>query len=344
MEQQEVLQLIEETGLDGTGVKTLTIDTGLPDHDDLKVVDYYNATDDSLALDGNGHSTHVLGIQSALNNQIFTQGGAYNADAYICKALKDSGSGAFRWVEDCIKYGKSKGVKVVNLSLGASSAPQSLYDEIHSAIDDYNMIFVCAAGNVGNSGVGAPAKDERVLAVGSTNQRGEVSSFSSRGVELDVVAPGEQIISSYKGNRKAKLSGTSMASPYVAMVAAMMCQREPDLTQAEFNKRVTETATDKGERGFDINYGHGEINTRALLTYDIGEQPDPDNPDDQPNNPDEPVDPDDPKEEPETPDDPKEEPDNPDDPKKPSRKFLLLSLVAVGIFIGIFLLMRKSKE
>jgi subtilisin family serine protease len=260
----------------GDPVKVGVIDTGIDlKHPDLKenIKGGYNAINPLKSPDDdNGHGTHVAGIIAALNNSIGVIGVGPKIDLYAIKVLNASGSGYLSDVIEGLDWAVSNGMQVVNMSLGTDQDVQSFHDAILSA---YNagVTIVAAAGNSGGA-VSYPAAYPEVIAVSATDEDDQIASWSSRGPEVDLAAPGVNIYSTYKGSTYKTLSGTSMAAPHVTGAAALIIDtKKCDLnldgvcTPAEVQQRLEQTATDLGTPGKDDLYGSGLVNVYNALTY-----------------------------------------------------------------------------
>jgi subtilisin family serine protease len=259
----------------GDPVKVGVIDTGIDlKHPDLQanIKGGYNAIYPwKSPNDDNGHGTHVAGIIAALNNDIGVVGVGPNIDLYAIKVLNASGSGYLSDVIEGLDWAVTYGMQVVNMSLGTSQDIQSFHDAILNA---YNagVVIVAAAGNSGGA-VSYPAAYPEVIAVSATDQNNQIASWSSRGPEVDLAAPGVNIYSTYKGQSYATLSGTSMAAPHVSGAAALVIDtKKCDLnldnvcTPAEVQQRLEQTAIDLGDPGKDTLYGAGLVNVYQVLT------------------------------------------------------------------------------
>jgi subtilisin family serine protease len=215
------LDSIINQGYQGEGVKVCICDTGKPSHPELigRVAAWKNFTIDERADDGNGHSTHVAGIVSEI---------APRARLYFAKVLSDSGFGSDRGILEGMRWCKMQGVDIVNMSLGGKVPSKELKIGIEELLKD-TILVVAAVGNDGDGGivdnVGYPAKFNDVVAVGSLNENGEVSWFSSAGEGGDFVAPGHKIVSLWLGGKYMALSGTSMATPFVAGASALIKEK-----------------------------------------------------------------------------------------------------------------------
>jgi len=263
----------------GDPIKVAIIDTGVdvkhPDLiDNLKggvsTVSYTTSYNDD-----NGHGTHVAGIVGAIDNEIGVIGVAPKIDLYAVKVLDRRGSGyisdVIEGIEWVINQKKSQGGDwIINMSLGTSSDVKSFYDEIKKAYDA-GITMVAAAGNTGGE-VTYPAAYPEVIAVSAIDQNNQIASWSSRGPEVDLAAPGVNIYSTYKGSTYKTLSGTSMAAPHVTGAAALVidtkkCDFNSDnvCTPAEVQQRLEQTAIDLGNPGKDELYGAGLVNVFNAL-------------------------------------------------------------------------------
>ncbi|MDQ0192614.1 S8 family peptidase [Paenibacillus wynnii] len=245
------------------------VDTGVQaNHPDLKgkLLAGYNAiTNGSTPDDDVGHGTHVAGIIGALvNNSEGVAGISWYNKILPVKALDNSGAGTTYSVAEGIIWAADNGAKVINLSLGNYADSQFLHDAIRYAYDR-DIVIVSAAGNDNTERPGYPAAYPEVLAVAATNASAEKASFSNFGDYIDLTAPGESIASTYPDSQYAALSGTSMASPHVAALAGLVRSLNPDLSNTEVMKLMTDQAIDLGTPGQDKYYGWGQIDIFKTL-------------------------------------------------------------------------------
>ncbi len=190
-------------------------------------------------------------------------------DLYAVKVLAANGSG---WLSDIIEgldWSIAKNIDVVNMSLGTSGFSQSFADAV-KRVYDAGIVVVAAAGNSGSADntVLYPAKFPESIAVSATASNDLLVSFSSRGPEVDLAAPGVSIYSTYKGKKYATLSGTSMAAPHVAGVAALVLAAGTcgACSPADVQARLEATAEDFGAAGKDNLYGSGLVDALAAVT------------------------------------------------------------------------------
>ncbi len=211
---------------EGEGVKVAVLDTGIDtDHPDLReaVEDAVDFTGEGVE-DRNGHGTHVAGIVGARRNGAGFAGVAPKCRLLVAKVLNDAGAGTHAWIVRGIDWAVEKGADILSMSLGSGSHSPELHAAVHRALAA-GRIVVCAAGNDGAlqvNGIGYPGRYGSVITVAAHDRWGQPTGFSSRGGEIDVMAPGERIWSTWKDGRYAELSGTSMATPFVAGLAALI--------------------------------------------------------------------------------------------------------------------------
>lgn len=222
--------------------------------------------------DDNGHGSHVAGIVAAVNNPSGVVGVAPQADLYAIKSLNANGSGYLSDIIEGIEWGITNNMQVLNMSLGTASNIQSFHNAVIAA-KNAGVIIVAAAGNSGGA-VNYPAAYSEVIAVSATDQNNNLATWSSRGAEVDLAAPGVGVYSTYKGTGYATLSGTSMAAPHVAGVAALVLNTPiglNDLNQNgkwdpdEVQKKMQDSAVDLGVAGFDNIYGWGLVNSYLAI-------------------------------------------------------------------------------
>ncbi len=259
------------TGSDAVIIAVL--DSGIDlTHPDLKdkIVDGYNfILPGDPADDDYGHGTHVSGIAAAsANNRVGIAGVSWGARVMPIKVLDEKGSGSSYNLAKGICYAIDHGAKIINMSVGqrGSRWPCNM-PEMELAfqyVKTHDALLVMAAGNDGQDGVNCPAAYDEVLSVGSTNSSDLLSSFSNYGDRLDIVAPGSDIYSTIPGGYSYK-SGTSMATPHVSGLAALIWSLDPSLSSAEVRQIIESTANDLGEAGWDGRYGWGRINAYHAL-------------------------------------------------------------------------------
>jgi len=229
---------------------------------------------DNDPTDETEHGTHVAGIIGAdSNNGIGIVGACPNAKLLIIRAgFGVAGLGGYLQDDDCaaaLIYATDMGVDVINTSWGDPNFSQIIADACQYAYD--RGVTICSAsGNDGTTEISYPAKLTSTIAVGSATNF-EKSTFSSYGLELDLLAPGYQILSTYDPQNEMynELSGTSMAAPYVTGAVALLKSLEPELTPEQIRGRLAESCYDVYSANFDIFSGYGLLNVEKLLTNNI---------------------------------------------------------------------------
>nr|WRJ69620.1 subtilase family protein [Oceanusvirus sp.] len=259
--------------VDGSGVRVAVIDTGLcADHPDLKGRSEAHDYTGEGAQDGEGHGTHCCGIVASV---------APGATVVSLKVFGKKGravhANIVRALEDIIR-GKHKNIRIVNLSLG-SGEPSQKMRMLLLKLNARGVAVVCAAGNEAAHDaknaprfgtIGWPAHFNSTFAVGSVNKKRRRSAFSSSGPKITVMAPGEKVSSSWLDGGRAVLSGTSMASPFVAGCLALMLERcskqgipDPDLGEMLWCFAASSSPMEKS--GFDFYTGYGLVRPRQLI-------------------------------------------------------------------------------
>ncbi|MDF9796135.1 subtilisin [Catalinimonas alkaloidigena] len=246
----------------GMGIKVAILDTGIDyNHPDLK--DNYRfgisfIDDESSPMDYNGHGTHCAGTVAAAINGEGVVGVAPSAYLYAVKVLSRTGSGAWSnliaGIDWCIN---KKNMDIISMSLGASSAPSAV-ETICLAAWKKGAILVAAAGNSGGP-VGAPALFPSVIAVSAIDNTNTLASFSCRGSEVELCAPGVNVLSTKAGGGYVKYSGTSMACPHVAGAAAIAKGTHRYASNVEIRSLLARTADELGNPGHDDDFGYGRV-------------------------------------------------------------------------------------
>ena len=216
--------------------------------DDMHGIDLVESTKGvALSKDENGHGTHVSGTIAATANSIGVVGLAYSSRLMGIRILNDKGQGGS--VSSLIKgleYALVNGARVINASFGGPDYSQAEFDA-YSAVGDAGIIVVCAAGNDAQNtdlvpNYPANYRLGNIISVASVNLSGELSEFSNYGLDsVDLGAPGEDIKSTDLGSTYALKSGTSMAAPHVAAVAALVISRYPNIGIHELRQRLIQS-------------------------------------------------------------------------------------------------------
>ena len=229
-------------GYDGYRVKVAVLDTGIDyNHKDLCVYGGVDFSGSESYMDYNGHGTHCAGIIAAREHRKRIVGVAPRAKLYGVKVLDDKGYGNTSDIIAGMEWCVNNGIQVASMSLGGAHAPSVAYRNAISRCQLNGVLVVAAAGNSANSDfswVCAPANSAQAktwstspIAVGAVDRRKQIAYFSSGGQKclpwnpVGCVAPGVNVKSTYLDNEYVEMSGTSMACPHVAGLAALLCQR-----------------------------------------------------------------------------------------------------------------------
>jgi subtilisin family serine protease len=254
------------------------IDTGIDlDHPDLqgKLVPGRNWIDELQPPDDDhGHGTHVAGIAAAsTHNGVGVAGASWGALLMPLKVLDATGNGDDADVAAAIVWAADHGADVINLSLGGP-CPSPVMEFAATYAYTMGVTVVAATGNQ-NGSVLCPAAASTVIAVAATDSSNVRAGFSNIGPEVDVAAPGVGVYSTGRGGGYEYRSGTSMATPFVAGVAALLACQPQFTTPAQIRAALENTTLDLGQPGPDVEYGAGLIQADAALRYNSGGTPAP---------------------------------------------------------------------
>jgi serine protease len=282
---------------DGNGVIVAVLDTGvgfedwgnqhvLPDLKGITFVDPYNFVGNNKhAGDDHGHGSHVTGtIAQVTNNGIGVAGVARNVKIMPLKVLSKNGSGSVGGIADAIRYAADHGAKVMNMSLG-SAFPSKILKKAVAYAHDKGVVVVCAAGNESRGKVGYPAAYPGAVAVAATQEDEATTFYSNWGKDIDIAAPGGNtrdkdggrgnpdggvlqntiVIGDPSQDGYYAFMGTSMASPHVAGVAALVVGEgvtDPDMVE----KILKDSARKPDKQNYDTDhYGAGIVDAPAAI-------------------------------------------------------------------------------
>ncbi len=213
--------------------------------DDIYGMDFAN--NDSDPMDDHGHGSHVSGTIGARgDNALDVAGVTWNVRIMALKFLSASGSGSLEGAIKAIDYATNKGANVMSNSWGGGGFSQALMDAITRA-KDKGILFVAAAGNAGQNNDNTPTypasyKVDNILTVAAVDNKGSLASFSCFGVNsVHVGAPGVNVISTTPSGLQV-WNGTSMATPHVSGVAALLKAKFPEMKAADLKERIISTA------------------------------------------------------------------------------------------------------
>ncbi|WP_105172524.1 S8 family serine peptidase [Pseudoalteromonas sp. T1lg24] len=220
--------------------------------------------------DGNGHGTHVAGTIAAIggNGQgVVGVNPSNQLGLHIVKVFNDQGRWAYgsdliRAIEQC----QQAGANVTSMSLGGSGQSSA---ERQAFANSYaqGMLHIAAAGNDGNSSMSYPASYDAVVSVAAVNSGESKASFSQYNSQVEIAAPGVSVNSTWINSGYKSISGTSMATPHVSGVAALVWSHFPNCSNQQIRDALNTTAKDKGAAGRDTSFGHGIVQAKAAYDY-----------------------------------------------------------------------------
>ncbi|HWG91440.1 MAG TPA: S8 family serine peptidase [Candidatus Thermoplasmatota archaeon] len=262
-----------DTTLGTTSVKVCIVDTGVRyTHEDIAGSRWLGGYDfinnDNNPMDDNGHGTHVATTAVGTTNNAKGIAGIAQASIYGVKVLSASGSGSYSAIASGIRWCADQGSHIISMSLGGSSTTTELTDAVNYAASK-GSLQIAAAGNSGpcSNCVGYPAKYAEVMAVTCTTSTRAQCGFSSDGPESDIAAPGNSIVAGWHTSDTAynTISGTSMSTPHVSGVAALVKAVNAGFTKEDIRNRLQSTARDLGAAGWDQEFGHGEVDAAKAV-------------------------------------------------------------------------------
>ncbi|USD30725.1 S8 family serine peptidase [Pseudoalteromonas sp. SCSIO 43201] len=257
--------------------KVCIMDTGYTlGHQDLPSTgitgnDGYGNYDTGLwSNDGNGHGTHVAGTIAALGGNgtgVVGVNPSGQLGLHIVKVFNDQGRWAYgsnliKAIEQC----EQAGANVTSMSLGgsgSSTAERNAFEQSYQR----GMLHIAAAGNGGNSSLSYPASYDAVVSVAAVDSSESKASFSQYNSQVEIAGPGVGVNSTWNNGAYRSISGTSMATPHVSGVAALVWSQFPQCTAKQIRNVLNATAKDKGQAGRDTSYGHGIVQAKAAVDY-----------------------------------------------------------------------------
>jgi subtilisin family serine protease len=259
----------------GANRKVCVIDSGLwVGHEDLQtsgVTGYPTGWN----TDACGHGTHVTGTIAALNNTRGVVGVLPNGvSLHVVKVFGDNCSWTYSsTLIDAANRCRDAGANVISMSLGGSFK-SSTEERAFADLYRQGLLSVAAAGNGGNTRYSYPASYTEVISVGAIDANKKLASFSQRNDQVELVAPGVAVLSTvpwsggqYPASGYESWNGTSMATPHVSAVVALIWSYDTSWTHVQIREALQKTAEDLGTAGRDNSYGHGLVRARAALDY-----------------------------------------------------------------------------
>jgi subtilisin family serine protease len=263
-------------GYTGKNVTVAVLDTGIDyNHPELSssfagCKSFVSYTES--CFDDNGHGTHVSGIITADGIDTNAKGVAPDAKVWMAKVCDSSGSCYSSDIAAAIEYVvKNTEAKIMSISLGGGGTNKAncdtdyLAQKVNWAVDN-GVTVVAAAGNTAGK-VSSPACASKAIAVGAVDKNDVRARWSGSGLALDIMAPGVSIYSTLPNNNYASWSGTSMATPHVSAVIALLREENSSLTDAQIKEALYKTAKDLGGKGWDKYYGWGRVDALGAINY-----------------------------------------------------------------------------
>jgi serine protease len=270
----------DRAGYGSSAVKVAVIDSGIRrTHEDFTPSSRILPGYDYVAGDGDpndtcGHGTHVAGTVGASTANALGVAGMSAATILPLKGLDAVGglfsvqcTGSTAGIAEAIVDAADQGADIISMSIGGG-ASTTLANAVTYAWNK-GVVLVAAAGNDGSSNsIDYPGAYPEVIAVGALDSNKAKASYSDMGPQLDVAAPGSNVISTYNGSNTSysSLSGTSMATPHVSGVLALALSCAPSATNAQLRDALYRTAEDLGSAGWDQSFGHGLARADRLVT------------------------------------------------------------------------------
>jgi thermitase len=256
------------------GAPVAVIDTGIDSaHEDLAgkasecASSVNGAIEEGRCADDEGHGTHVAGTIAAIaGNAAGIAGVAFDSPLIVCKALGADGSGGTSDVASCIAWAHSRGAKVISMSLGGppSNTLRAAVKAAWAGGRRDGSVIVAAAGNDGDTGTDFPAGYPEVVSVAAVDDAGSRAVFSNANEDVEVAAPGVDVLSAKAGGGYVRMSGTSMATPHAAGAAALEWEAHPRSAARRIRDLLDGLGADAGPAGRDPEYGYGILDLARL--------------------------------------------------------------------------------
>lgn len=238
-------------------IKVAVLDSGLDYDEDIPYVcreDFLGEKElHTLYQDYTGHGTSVAGLICAKGNDSRITGIAANVDLYAARILDENNEAPVSRVIEAVKWAMEQKVNIIHMSFGTKEYSQELYDVIKQAYNK-NILIIASAGNTGTaqedeSTVEYPAAFPDVIAVGATNTQNKKTEISASGEELDIVAPGDQILTAGSFGGVMVEEGTSMAAAQITGIAAVLWGRYPDKSNQFIRELLVNSANSTAVTG-----------------------------------------------------------------------------------------------
>jgi subtilisin family serine protease len=258
----------------GEGVTVCVIDTGLlSSHEDVREGDLSGSKDKDFETwdeDPNSHGTHVTGTIMANDNNIGIVGVAPGASVFVVRVFNEVGDFTASNLIVAMMACEEAGAKIISMSLGGTVNNAAERAAV-TRLQDSGILIVAASGNsaTGPNMIEYPASYDATMSVGAVGEDAQMAVFSSHNSALDITGPGVDILSlsSFTDAAYSLKSGTSMATPHIAAVAALLWSHFPEASVMDIRTALQETAQDYGACGKDPVFGHGMVDVMAAALY-----------------------------------------------------------------------------
>ncbi len=214
------------------------------------------------------HGTFVAGLVGSSYDKNTGAGGvAPDISLMDLRFLNEKGkflTSDWEKLAEAIEYAVDNGADIINMSLYASIEPPEIVQDAVERAEEQGVLVIGIAGNSGGK-VGYFGRWEETFTIGSVNRSRRISYFSNRGPSVDLVAPGESVLSFKPGGKTVTGSGTSFAAPHVAGTAALILSQHPNMGLNELKVRLKKTANDITPNGKDKRAGFGLVNSGAAI-------------------------------------------------------------------------------
>ena len=245
----------------GQGITVAVLDSGIVNHESItQEIRHLDLLDDDSEIEL-AHGTSVASL--IVGNGENIKGIAPQAQLIDIRVLNNEGQGNVFAIAQGILEATEAGAQIINLSLGTADDSITLQNAVNYA-HSKGVIIVAAVGNNSAGQLAYPARYDGVIAVGATDANENHASFSNRGREIDITAPGVELLVAGLNNESAYSTGTSFSAPIVTASIAAEMSRFPGMSQEEIINNLYMSANDGGFPGVDPYYGHGTINLGRL--------------------------------------------------------------------------------
>jgi subtilisin family serine protease len=218
-------------GIFGKGINIAIFDTGISEHPDIKISGGVSIIDGEKTYnDENGHGTNVAGVISSQINNEGIIGTAPEVNLYAIKVINSQGIGRYSDIIEGIEWAIDNNINIINMSFGGDQYSKILEEAINMAYENNILIIAASGNNGGENTITYPAKYQNVIAVGAVDKENNLTSFTSTGTEMELVAPGTDILTTTLDGKQGKVEGTSFAASYVTGAAGLLWSKDKTIS------------------------------------------------------------------------------------------------------------------